>query len=541
MGTLAAITSLTQWWTRESNPWTLEATDMTAVDDRRLLFVMVVVVVTIGCAHRDSDPFIHGSDELERIGATPPACFTAPLANCVDVPAERNPVERLASPWNEVFEPDLAHRICRGDLGARQRWLDGARLLEQKDPRERVYREFLGRCSSPDFCGWATTMAQAETEPEISRNLLFEGARRWCDGVVDTATLERVGASLGRSIADEKPWTTNSQLARCAEVSRHDDPWQDMAGLHAAGCFDLGGWIERHRGNADATAAAFERCVQKSEISYQEANCLRELAGLDRNRAVALVTADDRRGWGISSSITRYARILIRFPENGQLEAEMIRLALIPAKPSPPIEAGRAPVLPDEVLEHWSGLASFNPGCSARYCEHADLVYRLMELTSPILDDVILEERWPALEEVALGSGTQRISTSIGGVPVTLNVAGDEHGGFDRDDHDRLREAIAHAQDQPHELTAYSDGRAYRLRLRHFGDWYDLETVLAGLNTLLADRGSDLRYATLDPHCVPCAKVVAGPQDGLIEAAFAGLIEVTDPFKELWTQPTFKP
>jgi hypothetical protein len=278
-----------------------------------------------------------------------------------------------------------------------------------------------------------------------------------------------------------------------------------------------------------------------SEIRYQEANCLRELAGLDRERAVALVRSDDRRGWGISSTITRYARTLLRFPEEGQLEAELTRLGLLPTESAPPAVPGQAPVLPEEALEQWGRLADFNPGCAVRYCEHAPLMYQLIDLTSPVLDDVVLEERWPALEEVDLGSGPRKVSTSIGGIPVTMRVAELEDGSFDRDEHDRLRAAIEGAREQPHALTAYSKGRAYQLHIRNLGEWYDLETLLAGLNSILADRGSDLRYVTLDPHCVPCAKVVAGPGNGLIEAAFEGLIEVADPFKELWTQRGFDP
>jgi hypothetical protein len=198
-------------------------------------------------------------------------------------------------------------------------------------------------------------------------------------------------------------------------------------------------------------------------------------------------------------------------------------------------------VLPEEVLEQRGRLADFNPGCAVRYCEHAPLMYQLIDLASPVLDDVVLEERWPALETLDLGSGPRKVSTSIGGIPVTLRVAEQEDGRFDRDEHDRLRTVIVSARAQPHALTAYSKGRAYRLHIRNLGEWYDLETLLAGLNTILADRGSDLRYVTLDPHCVPCAKVVAGPRDGLIDAAFAGLIEVADPFKELWTQRGFEP
>lgn len=196
-------------------------------------------------------------------------------------------------------------------------------------------------------------------------------------------------------------------------------------------------------------------------------------------------------------------------------------------------------MLPWEVLEHRDRALFFNPGCPVRYCEHAPLAYELIALVSPALDDVILEERWPALEAVDLGSGTQQVSTSVGGIPALLSVADGEGGGFDRDDYDRLRDEVASAREQPHVLVAYSGGRATRMRLRNLGEWLDLETLLGGLNTLLAERGSDLRYATLDPHCMPCSIVVAGPRHGLIDAAFDGLLEVTDPFFELWAEPGF--
>jgi hypothetical protein len=164
-----------------------------------------------------------------------------------------------------------------------------------------------------------------------------------------------------------------------------------------------------------------------------------------------------------------------------------------------------------------------------------------MDLTSPVLDVVILEERWPALEKVDLGSGPRAVATTVGGIPVTLHVAEDQSGELDRNDHDRLVDEVSHARTRSHQLTAYSEGRAYRMELRNLGPWYDLETVIAGLNTMLADRRSELRYATLDPHCVPCALVVAGPGDGLVAAAFDGLIEVTEPFELLWLRPDFVP
>ncbi|MGD9254051.1 MAG: hypothetical protein PVG92_08980, partial [Holophagae bacterium] len=366
-------------------------------------------------------------------------------------------------------------------------------------------------------------------------------ARRWCTEALDPESLNRAAASLGRDLANEPPWTTSTQQARCVEVQRHDDAWQDLIGLFAAGCLDLGQWIESHRHDIDETTAALARCAEGREIRYREADCLRELAGLDRRRAVELVADDDRRGWGTSSKITRYGRVLLRFPEDAQLEAEMQRLGLLPSGPSPDVVPGGSPILPAEVLEHSGRLARFNPGCSVRYCEHAPLMYELIDLASPELDDVVLHERWPALETLDFGAGPRSLSSRVDGISYPLQVAETEDGSFDREEHDQLVDAIKSARQQPHELTAYSKGRAYRLRIRNLGEWYDLETLLAALNTILADRNSTLRYITLDPHCVPCAQVVAGPKNGLIDAAFLGLIEVTDPFKELWTHRNFDP
>jgi len=506
----------------------------------RWIASVVAATTIVGCAHRGADPFISGSERLASEGSAPPDCFTAPLDRCVSDPAKRDPVDQLASPWWEEFQPDLQARICRGDRNARQRWIEGASRLETDDPRESVYLEFLGKCSAAEHCGWAMETAASEDQTETVRRLLLENTRRWCAEMVEPEALERVGLELGVDLAGKAPWITNTQQQRCAEQARFDEPWRDMLELQKAGCLDLGEWIERHRADVDSTAAALENCIDGREIRYQEANCLRELAGLDRDRAVALVRADDRRGWGLSSTITRYARVLNRFPKAGDLEGELDRLGLLPADPPPPVVAGKAPVLASEILEHRDRSVFFNPKCSVRYCEHTPLTYQLINLVSPELDDVILDERWPALEEVDVGSGQKKVSTTIGAIPVTLHVAEGTDGGYDREDYDRLRNAISNARDRDHMLVAYTDGRAYPIQLRNLGEWIDLETLLDGLNTLLADRGSDLRYITLDAHCMPCAVVVAGSGKGLISAALDGLIEVTDPFNDLWGEPDFR-
>lgn len=506
----------------------------------RWIAAALAVTTIFGCAHRGPDPFISGTERLTSERSAPPDCFSAPLDDCVGDPGDRDPVDRLASPWWEGFQPDLQARICRGDRDARQRWIEGARRLGTDDPRKGFYLEFLGKCSAAEHCEWAMETAASENQPETTRRLLLENARRWCAEMVEPDALERVGSELGVDLTGKAPRITNTQQQRCAEQTRYDDPWRDMVELHTVGCLDLGDWIERHRADLDSTAAALENCIGGREIRYQEANCLRELAGLDRGRAVALVRADDRRGWGLSSTITRYARVLNRFPEVGDLEGELDRFELLPTGPPPSVVQGKAPVLAWEILENRNRSAFFNPGCSVRYCEHTPLAYQLINLVSPELDDVILEELWPALEEVDVGSGPKKVSTTIGAVPVTLHVAEGEAGGYDREDYDRLRNAVSIAREQAHILVAYSGERATTMRLRNLDEWIDLETLLAGLNTLLADRGSDLRYVALDAHCMPCALVVAGPGDGLIAAALDGLIEVTDPFNDFWGEPGFR-
>ena len=90
-------------------------------------------------------------------------------------------------------------------------------------------------------------------------------------------------------------------------------------------------------------------------------------------------------------------------------------------------------------------------------------------------------------------------------------------------------------------INAYVDGEVYRFKIRNLGEWYDLGTLIGGLNHIMAMRGSRIRYVSLEPNCSPCADVFVGPRDGLIHATFEGLIEVVDPFKGLWAEPSFNP
>lgn len=531
------------------------------------------LISSSGCAHRGVGPVVTAPAGLSVEHGRPPACFSAPLAECVDSTAPVSPERRFGSRWLYPFHPDLHHRVCRGDAAARERFLDGARSLgctEGAGCAWPVYLDFLAGCSSAGFCEWASGVAEDGAEDRATRRLLLEGVRRGCRGVLAKERYDGLGADLlegGRPLGDQPPWTTSSQESRCAALEAVDDPWEDLAARHGAGCLDLDDWVDwigDHRNDRAGVAATLERCVDRREIRYREADCLRALAGLDRDRAVAFLRGDDRRGWGMSSTINRYARTLLRFPARGELEARMGSLGLLPAgskTPSSPnssspgaVEILPQGILPQEILEAHGRLLRFSPACPERYCEHAPLLYRLAQLASPELDDLVIAERWPRREEVDLGSGSRGVSTTLRGIPVTFRVAaaaagagddgspgGSQGGAYDPEDFERLRAAALEALEAPHEITIYDRGRVYRLPVRQLDGWYDLEALLGGLNSVLAHRGSPLRATALEPHCIPCAQVVVGPIDGLIEAAFDGLIEVTDPFRELWTHRQFDP
>ncbi len=491
---------------------------MTGRASCQLLMTLLMAAGLSGCAHRRPDPFVYGPQAIQRVKGDTPDCHTESLADCVGDPSSHP--RDLRSPWRYRFHPDLHHNVCHGDLDAQRRFLEGARLQLGGDDKSgtlrRTYLSFLNGCTSAAFCDWALSAAGDSEQPPLTRDLLEEAARRNC-GI-------------------------STQAERCAELDRPEDPWSDLVKSQSAGCLDLEEWLDRHRTERARTVDALLRCVDGSEIRYREANCLRELAGFDRERAVAYVRDYERRGWGISSKVTRYARNLLRFPETGQLETELVRHGLIPDGYVAAPTKGPTPVLPHELLENRGRLLRFNPSCSLRHCEQAPLLYRLADLAGPALADLVIEERWPALEQVDLGSGPRAVATSVGGIPVQFNVAaGEAPNSFDREHHDRLREGVERARDAPHEVLIHAGKRIYTLQIRNLGEWYDLETLIGGLNTILAERKSQIRYVTLAPRCIPCAQVLAGPRDGLIAAAFDGLIEVVDPFRELWTLRNFDP
>ncbi len=63
-------------------------------------------------------------------------------------------------------------------------------------------------------------------------------------------------------------------------------------------------------------------------------------------------------------------------------------------------------------------------------------------------------------------SSTSQLPKAWHRFSIPLRVTETEDGGMDRADRDRLATTIKDARQQPHTLTAYSRGRAYKLHIR---------------------------------------------------------------------------
>ncbi|MGH8037539.1 MAG: hypothetical protein ACREPD_07335 [Stenotrophomonas sp.] len=90
-----------------------------------------------------------------------------------------------------------------------------------------------------------------------------------------------------------------------------------------------------------------------------------------------------------------------------------------------------------------------------------------------------------------------------------------------------FEEAVPAEDVGPYTLTAYLDGKRYQTAARNLDDWYDVETVLRLLNTMLADRGRPERFANLHTGD-QTAWVVGGPQAAITASFESGLLQPGD-------------
>ncbi len=507
---------------------------------KTLFFIVALFTLISGCAH---DPFFY--TKLPKEEASPPPCFTEPLKTCVEKGLEKTGEQLFSSPWRFPFYPDLQHRICQGTAGSRERFLAGLGELwnsEKPQPRKRIYEDFIGYCSSGPFCGWAREIAMDLLENVETRTFFFNMIRKNCDINVTEELFALPDAPVEKENMHYLNTRRYSTQKEACKYSEHQfDPWSDMNNLFKTGCLNIIEWLQQHRDNPEGTRDALERCVLKNEIRYREADCLHALTVIDRERAVSLVRKDQRRAYGSFSRLNHIARTLLRFPEAGSLETELNRHGLIPESPVPVKKGALPPVLPTDVFEAYGQMLHFNPACdSQRYCKHAPLLYQLSSLASPELDNIIIEEQWPALEHIDFGTGPIKVSTRFQAHSVTFNVR-EKDGTFDREHHEELINAVKNGLLKSHVINIYLGGYVYRIQIRNLQGWYDLESLIGGLNHILSVLGSSTRFVALQPYCTPCARVLAAPGKGLIRGTFEGLIVVVEPFENIWTEPDFEP
>ena len=165
--------------------------------------------------------------------------------------------------------------------------------------------------------------------------------------------------------------------------------------------------------------------------------------------------------------------------------------------------------LEDRILSVW-------PDGAQAIGSHAPLMRRLVDLVSPDLDDLVLEEVWPALDHFDFDRGPVPGFAVVDRVGFSLGV---------RDERDvaQVTEELRSAVGEPHFVDAYLDGSRLRFALRPLGHRFDVEAVVAALNQFLELRGSEQRLLLLAPvRGDPSHQVLAGPRARLLEAIHAG-------------------
>ena len=215
-----------------------------------------------------------------------------------------------------------------------------------------------------------------------------------------------------------------------------------------------------------------ERCA--GSATHEGALCLTRLALLDRPKATRiaqrLLPSLDP-----SSPIHDAAFPLARYPEPGALAERLLELKLITR---PTREEPGATV--EDLLTSAGVATRFDTETGQFPNEHDVLLAELAELTGPLLEDVVFEERAPL----------------------------DEGGAY--------------------VLRAYDRGQRLSARARNLGDWFDVGAVIGLLNVVLRDRGSELRFVSA-PTGDQTALLIVAPKQALIAARTEGLIRFQSP------------
>lgn len=212
-----------------------------------------------------------------------------------------------------------------------------------------------------------------------------------------------------------------------------------------------------------------EACARASRTSFE---CVIRLQLIDRKRASELARKlKPRDNFADRESVAALAR----FEAAAALGDHLMALGF---HPPPPEKNGEARTTARAVLEASGELLRFDAETDHFPNEHDALGMRLARLAGSDLQGALFEERAPA------------------------------KGGRD-----------------PYEVCAYLAGDRWCTEARNLGDWYDVDAATGLLNTVLRDRGSKQRFATLATND-QYATVIAGPASGIAALAGDGLVEL---------------
>ena len=235
-----------------------------------------------------------------------------------------------------------------------------------------------------------------------------------------------------------------------------------------------------------AVVAALNACVaDRHAQDFTRRGCLERLAVIDRPAALAAAKATKP---GADSRLADVTTSLLRFSEVGALRQKLVAWKLMPESADAKVDAA---LTADSALAAAGRLVDFDVETGTFPNQHDVLLARLARLAGSDLDGVLFEEVPPV------------------------------------------------GDDGAYRLHAYLGNRRYQTEAQNLEDWYDLDSVLGLLNSMLRERGSEIRYVSL-PTGDQLAHVIAGPATSLLEAHRQGVLRIETPGQAATTGKDFE-
>lgn len=481
--------------------------------------------VSVGASASDRDLFWYTQVPGESVPL--PTRYTSPSSEWVEpYPSAGGWRRRLDTVIDGPMH--LHWRLCHGDALEQDHFAKAIRLASadgslEPDVEERLALS-LGGCGSSradrrPLCDWMRSLVTSEPAGPVSR--FFHGQFLSCAQPEDRALFEastapdfvvvsfhreigpfgyseRLAEALRRSVERSDRYAVRDAVDA---FSRVDDPRvaNTILALHAS---SSDAEIRRllalglvHQSNA----SAFELYRREWRAQCEESRAARAAAGADGAtlHALGYVIYDDRCDATALKHIPPPHPPAPRVATNSEFPSMVARRAAL------------APFALEEGI-------TFSPEEAQAIGSHAPLMRRLVDRVSPDLDDLVLEEVWPALDEVSLDRGPVPAVALVDGLGFRITVR-------DETDVAQVAEDLRAALAKPHFVDAYLDGSRFRFALRPLGRRFDLETMVGALNQLLELRRSNQRLLLLaPPPGESWFEILIGPENRLLEAVRAG-------------------